>query len=200
MKVEDFCIVHRSPIGKRKILAYLDVNVDLLEKYFQECDYKPSVLCRRLGMPYPSLRLILVRSNLWRYVRVKNGKGAGHNRARIKLRANNGYEYTEDLNSYKIDGNRSRRKLKHIDVMEKHLGRELVRGEIVHHIDCDKLNNNLSNLHLCTKEEHGRLHKNLEGVGAFLVQKGIIKFDAALGYYLNEAIPNLSALRTSNGS
>lgn len=36
----------------------------------------------------------------------------------------------------------------HIFVMEKHLGRYLKKGEVVHHIDRNKVNNNISNLML----------------------------------------------------
>ncbi len=43
--------------------------------------------------------------------------------------------------------------------MEKHLGRKLVKGEIVHHIDKNRENNDLSNLMLFpTKEAHTRYH------------------------------------------
>lgn len=46
----------------------------------------------------------------------------------------------------------------HILVMEKHLGRYLTYDEVVHHIDRNKLNNDISNLQLMTKYEHKRLH------------------------------------------
>ena len=45
-------------------------------------------------------------------------------------------------------------------VMEKYLGRKLIREELVHHIDGDKKNNHISNLQLCANEkEHRVLHK-----------------------------------------
>jgi hypothetical protein len=47
----------------------------------------------------------------------------------------------------------------HRYVMEKHLGRELSSDEIVHHIDEDRSNNDLSNLQIMTREEHARLHR-----------------------------------------
>ena len=43
-------------------------------------------------------------------------------------------------------------------IMEKHLGRKLTIFEIVHHIDRDHKNNNLSNLKLMSAEEHTSLH------------------------------------------
>lgn len=48
--------------------------------------------------------------------------------------------------------------LDHRDVMQKHLGRELLSSEIVHHIDGNKLNNELSNLELVSRIEHARHH------------------------------------------
>ena len=43
--------------------------------------------------------------------------------------------------------------------MEQYLGRKLITGEVVHHIDGNKLNNTLSNLQLMTKSTHTTLHK-----------------------------------------
>ena len=44
-------------------------------------------------------------------------------------------------------------------IMEAHLGRKLRSDEIVHHIDHDKTNNDISNLMIVTRAEHIRLHK-----------------------------------------
>jgi hypothetical protein len=46
----------------------------------------------------------------------------------------------------------------HILVMEAHIGRYLVDGEVVHHIDRDKSNNDLDNLQLMTRSEHSSYH------------------------------------------
>jgi hypothetical protein len=46
----------------------------------------------------------------------------------------------------------------HRYVMEKSLGRKLTKNEIVHHIDHDKLNNDISNLELTSRSEHMRHH------------------------------------------
>lgn len=46
-------------------------------------------------------------------------------------------------------------------VMEKHIGRFLDDGEVVHHIDGNKENNDISNLMLLTNSEHGKLHGKL---------------------------------------
>lgn len=58
---------------------------------------------------------------------------------------------------------------KHRLIMEEHLGRELNKDEIVHHIDGNGLNNNISNLQVMHKSDHSRLHADvsyLNGGGA----------------------------------
>jgi hypothetical protein len=71
----------------------------------------------------------------------------------------------------------------HQYLMEIHLGRRLEKGEIVHHIDGDKKNNNLENLYLTTIEEHNKLHAESESILFELYKKGIVIFDKTLGRY-----------------
>lgn len=49
--------------------------------------------------------------------------------------------------------------LLHRVVMENHLGRLLNADEIVHHIDKNKKNNNITNLQLMTQKEHNHYHR-----------------------------------------
>lgn len=50
----------------------------------------------------------------------------------------------------------------HVVVMERHIGRRLDADEVVHHIDGNKHNNDLSNLQLMKRADHTRLHRNME--------------------------------------
>lgn len=48
----------------------------------------------------------------------------------------------------------------HKHIMEKHLGRKIIfPKEVVHHIDGNKFNNDISNLMIISQSEHVRLHK-----------------------------------------
>lgn len=67
-------------------------------------------------------------------------------------------------------------KERHRHVMETHIGRELIRGEVVYHIDCDKTNNNIENLYLCNASKHQKCHIQLNRIAGELVKKGIIEF------------------------
>ena len=75
----------------------------------------------------------------------------------------------------------------HIVVMEQHIGKRIPEGMVVHHIDGDKLNNNLDNLLLCTIEEHNKCHAANEQIVFDLYKKGLVKFDKnKKEYYLGE--------------
>jgi len=49
----------------------------------------------------------------------------------------------------------------HREVMEQKLGRKLLPGELVHHKDENKRNNDPDNLELTTRSDHGKTHFNL---------------------------------------
>lgn len=66
--------------------------------------------------------------------------------------------------------------LAHRIVMENHLGRILRSNEIVHHIDGNKSNNDISNLMILTQSQHSKLHsieREVEGRGIKTYKKNI---------------------------
>ena len=121
---------------------------------------------------------------------IKWDRMRGSNNPRYK-----GYEYINDR-GYKyvnIDNDCTNGwaayRPEHIHIMENRLGRKLLRskngvGEGVHHVDGDKLNNDISNLLLYSSEsEHRTMHQQLEALAFELVRKGIIKFDCETKKY-----------------
>ena len=65
----------------------------------------------------------------------------------------------EEKRSGKYKGNLHRTKIcQHRWVMEQVVGKEALIGMHVHHIDMKKLNNNISNLWLCTPTQHMSAH------------------------------------------
>ena len=71
----------------------------------------------------------------------------------------------------------------HTYVMECHLKRGLVKGEIVHHIDGDKTNNKIENLFLTSPAEHNKLHAESESIIFKLVKMGIVQFNRNTARY-----------------
>ena len=54
----------------------------------------------------------------------------------------------------------------HILVVEKFIGRELFEGEVIHHIDSNKQNNNINNLMLFPNQAaHAHFHRQIKQFG-----------------------------------
>lgn len=78
---------------------------------------------------------------------------------KLGLEINWNYEYLNG-NGYIVNcKDRKHRYLVHRRKMEEHIGRKLKHNEVVHHIDGNKLNNDLSNLQLMTRKEHIEIHR-----------------------------------------
>lgn len=70
----------------------------------------------------------------------------------------------------------------HILVATRERGAPLQTGEMVHHIDMDKHNNEPTNLVICDPKQHGEYHNQLELIGASLLAAGLVTFTAEGGY------------------
>lgn len=64
-------------------------------------------------------------------------------------------------NGYKMIVVDNKKVYEHRYVMEQKLGRKLLPGEEVHHIDGDKANNDPNNLMVLTMEDHKKFHRDI---------------------------------------
>lgn len=93
-----------------------------------------------------------------------------------------GYKLVKIIGEYDRRG-KTLYKREHILAVEKSIGRKLntqqcALGEQVHHIDGNKLNNNIDNLLLCEDHAmHKKIDSQLHQTAFDLVQRGVIIFD-----------------------
>lgn len=86
-------------------------------------------------------------------IREKNGRWKGGSIIR-----SDGYELVR-IGVVKRNQKGARYKLKHRIVMEKYLGRVLLRSEIVHHKNGNKSDNRIENLELLNQSDHINKHR-----------------------------------------
>ena len=96
------------------------------------------------------------------------------NTDRKRTRITNGYREI-----YHPDHNRKNKYIReHILVMSKYIGRDVKYPENVHHIDGDKLNNNIKNLYLFPSvSPHSKLHKQMEQLVMQMYRDGLVEFE-----------------------
>lgn len=83
----------------------------------------------------------------------------------------------------RFDGSRGRKdgyRAEHHLVAEDMMGRPLKDGEVVHHLDGNKLNNTPDNLIVCENQSiHRKIHSQLERLSMSLVQKKVISWNGS---------------------
>jgi len=71
----------------------------------------------------------------------------------------------------------------HVRVAVAARGSPLIRRkEVVHHINLNKEDNRAENLIICTRQQHGEFHNQLEVIAVKLLNKGLITFNRETGY------------------
>lgn len=68
-------------------------------------------------------------------------------------------------------------------VAEEMLNRKLEKGEVVHHIDGQKTNNDPNNLWVTSSAKHRQAHNSLQEIGYQLYLQGLIGFNQETGQY-----------------
>lgn len=79
----------------------------------------------------------------------------------IMAERTNGNRYISSHGYVVIKIGRKKRQYEHVLVAEKALGRKLDKGMVVHHINCNKLDNRPTNLLICSTGYHLALHARM---------------------------------------
>jgi hypothetical protein len=108
-------------------------------------------IAKEVGRSDVMIRLILKEAGV--FVKHRNAKG-------VRVNTNGYMEYTRGPNCGRNV---------HTVIMEEMIGRKLKKSEVVHHIDEDRLNNDIDNLALMTRSAHTRLHRMLD------IEKNILR-------------------------
>jgi hypothetical protein len=100
------------------------------------------------------------------------------------------WKHGKTHNGYKRITINGKRCLEHVHFMQESIGRQLEKGETVHHIDMDKTNNNLMNLYLFSSQsDHQKCHTSMERCGFGLLNK-LIWFDYTKKEYVLHFVQN----------
>lgn len=105
---------------------------------------KEEILAQQRRYYYSNKEKVHKRQSHYAHNRYINGK-----RNKVNIRIRNGYSYWVYDTKQPV----------HVVIAEKILRRKLKKGEIVHHINGDSLNNHHSNLLICSRSYHNWLHK-----------------------------------------
>jgi thymidylate synthase (FAD) len=180
--ITDFAEMQKSYTGKTNQRKWIVNKPETLERYFQLCNYKPSVLAKNLNTSYATVKRFLTLAGLWSKADIKKTNSGG--RKRTATEDKYGYIYADKEYDVITDTGDVKRRYQHHVVAEQKLGRPLADEEMVHHINLDKKDNRPENLHICNNSTHKKIHHDLEALAGRLMTAGYFDFIPELEEYI----------------
>lgn len=108
------------------------------------------------------------------------GLNSRHTKNSGKNKCNRGYIV---VGRYHPENDHEYTVYEHTLVMEKFLGRHLLPGEIIHHIDGNKANNSIENLYLCSHVTHRYAEASAIKLLQELYKRKVVGFNKEKGVY-----------------
>ena len=128
-------------------------------------------IAKSLGLYTTSVTRVLKRNGC----KMPSGKGEEHSGWKGGRSKKSGYWTVYAPDHHRVLNNN--RVFEHVLIAEQKYGKKIPKGQPVHHIDFDRLNNEPRNLYLCESHSHHRqIHNSLEDIGRELFNKGIVGF------------------------
>lgn len=161
----------------KRMLPNDEKIIELYEKEKKSC----KEICRMYGLSEKSSTNVGIRL---KKLGIKIRKDAGknhHNWKGGRIIKGDGYIGIWNPNHKKADNQGY--VYEHTLVMENFLKREISKEEEIHHININKQDNNISNLCLCSHQEHLKIHRSIEKLIPYLLDKKIIYFDKKIKEY-----------------
>lgn len=159
-----------------------DIEKSIIELY--ELHQSLGVVSSKLGIHKTSISRVLKRFE----IPIKaNNSGSDHPHWRGGINNNKGDGYLGIWSPGHERADNGSYVYAHTLEYEKHTGKLPKKGEVLHHIDLDKRNNDFSNLFLCDNKKHIQLHRKIEKLIKPLMELGLIVFENG-DYVLNEKI------------
>lgn len=98
--------------------------------------------------------------------------------------SSDGYRMIYVPQTKKVNSNWEHYKKEHVVVIEQRLRRPIRNGEVIHHIDGDKLNNDIDNLYITDNKHHHQIHYSLFDTCRELIHLQLIIFDKKANKYV----------------
>lgn len=186
---------------------FTEEEIAYINEHFAEQTYDE--LAANLGRSVSGLKKLAKNLGLSRHYKVwtpeedeiiRNAKGMSQSEV-AKIIGCNGVDIANRIKSlgysswYEIKGSKAnseyervfkdgRIRPKHRVVVEEHIGRKLESNECIHHINFEKKDNRIENLHVFNdRAAHRRAHMSIETIGKQLYDHGLIGFDRDEGVY-----------------